>query len=221
MRLNPASAFWSILSEESGTSAVEFAIVVPFLILVLLGSTESFRYTWAVRKTVATSNAMGEMISSTQADMKTSDLQFIMDGGMVIAPQVLGDAARRSVLWTSILQPSFTSVVFTMNAGCTSNCTIIANVAWSAGPHRRPCGTLLPVADDVPYSPSSLPQDLFRSGSVIVVDTQMNYQPLFGSAIMPSKIITRSAFFVPRYLSRVGIGDTTSNPSLVTQCPGY
>lgn len=206
----------------AGVSAVEFALVLPVLVVIFMGVVEINRLIWVTKKCVAAANAIGEMLSSAQTAPTASDLKFISDAAMIINPQVLFDAQAQGTAWTSIMQATFTSVVFKPTVpGCLVLCTYTANVAWSAGLQRRACGTLQSVPDSAAYSATSLPQSLFQQSSALVVDIRYVYQPIFGSRIAGTRTIARSAYFVPRYLDPLTLGDLSANPSIATKCPGY
>jgi Flp pilus assembly protein TadG len=208
--------------ERGAVSAVEFALVLPVLICLMMGTVEMNRLAMTGKKAVAAANAIGEMLSSSQTPPTAAELQFISDSGMLIDPQVLTDAQVQGVNWWSIMTSTFTSVVFRPTvAGCTVRCRYTANVAWSAGAQRRPCGPLQSVTNGSPYSPTTLPLSLFGPGSTIVVDSQYAYRPLFGDRIAGPRTITRSAYFAPRYIDPLTLGDLSANPSIATVCPGF
>lgn len=215
-------AWRRIGSATGGVSAVEFALVMPVLILLMMGVVEINRLTWANKKTQIAANAVGEMLSSAQTPPTAGDLQFISDAGMIIDPQVLLDAQAQGTSWSSILQITYTNIVFTPTLpGCLVSCTYTANVAWSAGAHRRACGTLNPAPDGSGYGVSTLPKSLFGPSSTIAVDVQYLYTPIFGSRIAGSRTLSRTAYFVPRYFDPLTLGDLSANPSIATRCPGY
>lgn len=218
----PGSTAARLARGVSAASAIEFALVLPVLIALMMGSVEMFRLAMTGKKAVATANAIGEMLSSSQSPPTAGELQFISDSGMIIDPDVLTDAQIRGVNWWSIMTASFTSVVFRPTvAGCTVRCKYTAHVAWSAGGQRRPCGTLQSVADGSAYNPTTLPVSLFGPGSTIVVDSQYAYRPLFGDRIVGPRTITRSAYFAPRYIEPLTLGDLSANPSIATSCKGF
>ena len=221
-RAVPGRALARFARGVGATSAVEFALVLPVLLGLMMGSVEIYRLAMTGKEVVATANAIGEMLSSSQSPPTAADLQFISDSGMIIDPEVLTDAQMQGVDWWSIMTSSFTSVVFKPTvAGCTVRCKYEAHVAWSAGARRRPCGTLRSVADGSPYSPTTLPLSLFGPGSTIVVDSQYAYKPLFGDRIAGPRTITRSAYFAPRYIDPLTLGDLSANPSIAIVCPGF
>lgn len=206
----------------AGVSAVEFALILPVLVVIFMGVVEINRLIWVTKKCVAAANAIGEMLSSSQTAPTASDLKFISDAGMIINPQVLSDAQVQGTVWTSIMQATFTSVVFKPTVpGCLVLCTYTANVAWSAGLQRRACGTLQSAPDSAVASATSLPQSLFGPSAALVVDVRYVYQPIFGSRIAGTRTIARSAYFLPRYIDPLTLGDLSANPSIATKCPGY
>ncbi len=69
----------------------------------------------------------------------------------------------------------------------------------------RSCGVApVPAASDkAEPSLTTLPPDVFTSGSLIVIDLAYTFTPVFGSAFFPSVTLRRSAYVQPRYLTSV------------------
>jgi hypothetical protein len=197
-------------------SAVEFALVLPLVVLLMLGSVETARLMIFMRRVTQVSNTIVELLAQTQAVNPNSadtvpwsvtyiDLHFAIDSTMVIFPQIFGDAALKGTTWKNDISISMASVCFSSSAStckptCTSNCTY-ANVVWNSGPNKRACGTPLTAAPDTSApSPATLPMDVFGPGSLVVVDTVFNYTPIFGSGIFGTIPLKTSAYLAPRDL---------------------
>lgn len=212
-----AKEFWPA---RHAMAATEFALVLPVLIILMLGSVETARAIIAARSVTAVATTAVEMLSENVTKrVDFINLHFAADSTMVIFPQMLQDAARKGVSWKNDISVSMAGVCFSpagstnCTLACTSNCT--ANVVWNSGSNKRTCGTPLTSAPDTAApSKTTLPADVFPAagaapgGSLLVVDIVYNYTPMFGSvftALFGSPLfgtipIARSAYLAPRYV---------------------
>ncbi len=215
-------------------AAVEFAIILPLMIIVMLGSVEVARLLTFSRRVNLVANTAVQMLSEpavaqvpsnvtipapnnvSSGNVTYTDLHTAQDSAMVIFPQVLSDAAQKGISWTNDIKISMASVRFVPPpSGCKSSCSYQANVVWASGPNARTCGVPLTAADDnVTPSKTTLPKDLFPSpstpvtnlysaGSIVVVDVDYTYTPLFTSKFFGSIRMQRSAYLSPRYVQLV------------------
>jgi Flp pilus assembly protein TadG len=115
-----AKGFWGA---RQAIAAVEFALVLPLLVILMLGSVETARLITFARKVTLVSTTAVEML--TQNGTGTVNyLHFAVDSTMVIFPQILQDATQKNISWGSDIAISMASVVFTPNPStCTSNCS--------------------------------------------------------------------------------------------------
>jgi hypothetical protein len=214
-----AKEFWRA---RQAIAATEFALVLPLLVMLMLGSVEVARVIIASRNVTAVATTAVEMLSqniTTRVDYV--DLDFAIASTMVIFPQILQDAAQKGISWKNDISILLAGVCFSPAGstvchslpGCTSNCA--ANVVWNSGPNKRACGTPLTSASDTAApSKTTLPADVFPAagaapgGSLLVVDIVYNYTPMFGSALTAlfgsplfgTIPIARSAYLAPRYV---------------------
>jgi Flp pilus assembly protein TadG len=234
-----AKEFWRA---RQAIAAVEFALVLPLLVILMLGSVETARAIIAARDVTAVATTAVEMLSQNgTGKVNYVDLHFATDSAMVIFPQMLQDAARKGVSWKNDISVSIAGVLFSgLPAGCITNCTSFnANVVWNSGPNKRTCGVLLTSAPDTATpSKTTLPADVFPvaptpGASLLVVDIVYNYTPIFGStftALFGSPLfgtipIARSAYLAPRYLQfpkYIKYDNTVSgDDGIGNECPNY
>jgi Flp pilus assembly protein TadG len=213
---------------DAGLAAVEFAVALPLLLVVLLGFFEFDRYVTMTRKLETTAASIAGIITQSQSGIITPvDVTFAQDATVVLFPAVLADSVRKGVSWSNDIAISMSSIVFSKaNPTCSSNCSYNAQVAWSSGPKTasRPCNTLLqPVPDAQQPSPTTLASDAFGPVPVMAVDLSFNYTPLFAASLMPPLTIKRSAFMQPRYTMGAAYlkYSVAGGDSLVTTCPGF
>src|SRR3984893_17869337 len=164
-------------------AATEFALVLPFLVILMLGSVEVSRAIIAARNVTAVATTASEMLSQGTRPVQYGDLHFASESTMVIFPQILQDAAQKGISWKNDISVLMAGVLFKPNPpSCTSRCSYNANVVWNSGPNKRTCGVLLTSAPDTAApSTTTLPADVFGPGSLLVVDIVYNYTPIFSS----------------------------------------
>jgi Flp pilus assembly protein TadG len=237
-----AKEFWPA---RHAIAATEFALLLPVLIILMLGSVETARAIIAARSVTAVATTAVEMLSQNGTrKVNYIALHFATDSTMVIFPQMLQDAARKGVSWKNDISVSIAGVCFSPAGStncalaCTSNCT--ANVVWNSGPNKRACGTPLTSAPDTAApSKTTLPADVFPAaggasgGSLLVVDIVYNYTPIFGSTftalfgapLFGTLPIARSAYLAPRYVQfpkYIQYDNTVSgDDGIGAECPQY
>jgi Flp pilus assembly protein TadG len=228
------------LAGERAMAAVEFALVFPLLLTILLAGTQVIIYINASRKVGQVSRSISQMISqatppgnSTTATVNATDLHFSYDATMVIFPYVLGDAKRKNISWYQNISINYASIVFTkISSTCNdpSNQSLcyVANVAWTTtgtaqpgGDNYRPCIVpQLPASNTAPPSRTTLPQSVFGPASLIVIDVVFTFTSTFAAKFVPPIKIVRTAYVQPRYATFVNY-DTTNNDGIATKCTGY
>ena len=212
----------SFVRQRRAASTVEFAFLVPVVLLLLLMGFDTGRYVLATERIQEVANSVAEMLSQTNVAASPmnsgdgvvldSDLHYYSDSAMVTYPDVLAVANNTGTFWWQLLKVQMTSVKFNATpAGCTSSCTYKPTVMWTTG--ARSCGINLTAATDTSlYSPSTLPTDVFGPGSIIVVDVSYTFTPTIGAAYMPAISIERSAFMPPRNVPYVESQATSKAP---------
>ena len=216
-----AKEFWRA---RQAIAATEFALVLPLLVILMLGSVEAARLIVSARKVTLVATTAVEMLTQNgTGKINYVDLHFATDSTMVIFPQILQDAAQKGISWKNDISVSMASVVFTPNPStCTSNCSYNANVVWNSGPNKRTCGVLLVSATDTATpNNTKLPADVFGPGSIIVVDVLFNYTPIFGLGLFGTIPIARSAYLAPRYVPLIKYAVVSGDDGVGAECPGY
>lgn len=70
-------------SDERGVSAVEFAMILPLMVLMYVGTIEVTSVVMASRKVVATASAIGDLAAQAQ-DVNNSDMTNIFDAASAV-----------------------------------------------------------------------------------------------------------------------------------------
>jgi Flp pilus assembly protein TadG len=216
----------SFVRQRRAASTVEFAFLVPVVLLLLLMGFDTGRYVLATQRIQEVANSVAEMLSQTgiastppattptgAGYVQDSDLHYYYDSAMATYPDVLAVANNTGNYWWQLLTVQMTSIYFNASpANCVSpNCTYTPEVVWTTG--TRSCGLTITAASDTSgYNPATLPTDVFGPGSLIVVDVFYTFTPTFGAAYLPSIPIERSAYMAPRNVSVVESQSTSMAP---------
>ena len=207
--------------DRAAATAVEFAFVAPVLVLLALGGADLTRYVVATERIEQAANTIGQMITENSSGaVNYIDLQFYHDSAMVTFPDVLSDAATQGVAWWSDISITMSSVSFAPTpATCTSNCTYVPTMVWSAGDNRRSCTVKMTQTIDasVPTA-TTLPVDIYGPGSAIVVDLQYNFHPFFAPSFIGTINIARSVYMAPRYVSLISYQAISGDNGIATSC---
>ena len=237
MARRPPSLAQRFRDDRRGLSAVEFALVLPLLLVLMLGGIQTVAYVNATRKVELVAQSISQMISqavppqgSTIASVNATDLHFSYDATLVLFPYLLKDGPRQGLQWWQDITINYTSVAFTQKGtGCTDNADLsacyTANVVWTStgtyGGNKRPCATPLQPADNTAApSPGTLPRSVYGPGSLIVIDVVFTFTPTFGAKFFPTSRVARSVYVQPRYATLVTY-DTTNSDGIASKCPGY
>ena len=224
-----------LIEASEGTSATEFALILPALLLMLLAGVQVVQFVDASRKVERVANSISQMISqatppnqsSTSAAVTAQDIHFSYDAAMVIFPYLLRDAASKGISWWQDININYASVQFTqISTSCGTNTDqsscYIAKVLWTStgtsGGQYRPCLIpQLPGPDNATTGRTMLPKSLYGPGSIIAIDVTFVFVPSFASKYLPNITISRSVFVQPRYADVINL-DTTNNDGIVTRC---
>lgn len=203
--------------EQSGIAALETALILPILVTLMLSGSELARYVNTSRQLTNLANSMATLVAERTVGFNFFDAVFTYNSAMVTFPVVLKDSKQKGLAWNYDIAITVSSILFspTVN-GCTSNCTYQGRVDWSINmpiAQARSC-TVPPTAaaDTAPPSMSTLPQDVFTAGSLIVADIVYSYKPLFGSRLFPTVSIRRTVYMQPRYMTSIPYTTIQNDP---------
>lgn len=225
---------------DEGLAAIEFALGLPVLLLILLAGTQVTLYIDASRKVDLIAQSISEMISQvmppdnrTVAQVDASDLHFSFDAALVLFPYLLQDSTRQGVLWWQNISINYASIEFRpRSASCPDSLDMSAcytpRVVWTStgtaqppdGDNFRPCDAEQQPADNA-AAPNrfSLPRSVYGPSSLVVIDVVFTFRPTFGSGIVSPVRIARSAYVQPRYASLIDYS-TVNTTWIATRCAG-
>ncbi|WP_132252432.1 TadE/TadG family type IV pilus assembly protein [Methylobacterium segetis] len=212
--LDPARARHPI-ADAKGTSAIEFALVAPILVLMLLGSVDASRAVTAANRAGYVADSIAELVSQVDHVLTADEIEGFIRSAPLIDADIL-DYGRQigSTDLASLVNVTVSSIAFTKAVPtCTANCIFLATTIFSRALSgtTRPCGLLLPAADGAPAASKTLPISTFGPVSLVVVDVEVFFKPLFLSAMAFPAKFRRSAYFRPRQVTQV---------RAASNCPG-
>ncbi len=216
-------------ASERGVAAIEFAFILPVLLVLLLGTFEISKYIQTNNQVVRTVSMIGQMASQLPASAQAGDVQRIWSAAPLIAPEALRTAERLGRGgWSDALSVTITSIAFTKrDSACQTACEYEGNVAWSVGQSPVACGKIPSGAAVAPTS-ETIPSELYGSGSVLFVRATLPYAPylagtsnfLGGLAGSLTTTMAESSWFLPRNASRIVLSGTGAANPQVRLCPG-
>jgi Flp pilus assembly pilin Flp len=213
----------SRLRDDSGVSAIEFALIAPILILLMMASVELQRYLRIDRQLANSAENVASLIAQRPGPLTGWNISEDFDSTFQTFPEAAIRAAPGP--WFNAMGYMITHAAFsTTVAGCTANCAYKANVAWlwgrgtgAPGMTRR-CGELTAAPAGAAPSGSTLPATMFGPGSIIIVDLSFDFVPVFGASFISPIQMFKQAYAFPRFSST---WLNASQATLTTTCPGY
>ena len=177
--------FWR---KETGTAAVEFALVVPLMLTLYIGCSEAASLLTADRKVQTVSGAVGDLVARANKVITRDQMKDYFEAATsVMAPYSTGNLTQ-TVTAVSVSQTGQTSVL------------------WSV---RFADGKLSDAAADHPTGkPYTLPAEtiaIAKGQTVIASDARYAYKPLLGIVFKDTVDLSRSAMFMPRFGGRIDL----------------
>jgi hypothetical protein len=188
------------VKSQAGTALIEFALVFPILMAMLLGVHETTRVLRASHHMTNYVNAAAYDLAGTATDVTQSSLRELIDRVALMVPEIIRSGTSPwSGSASGYVDVGISMVRMTPRvATCQRNCSYKAVVQWSFGNLRRPvCSELSEVPSSATPSPNTLPSGVFQSGALAVVDLSTDYRYLLTS-VLPPKNLRASGYFPVR-----------------------
>ena len=216
-----------MVQDRSGVAAVEFAFILPLLLLLYVGANTLMQAISATRAVTVLTRTIADLTSQQPANNNLSDavVQDIFNASTaVLAP-----------FPTTNLKMTLSNVEFVANAASTGSNGFDAKTRWTVsftGGTLRPClgnPKLTPVPNGTDPSATTLPVGLYAAGFIIVADVSYTYIPtvgLFtwanangqvGGTIIPIRM-RRTAYMRPRQTDNIRYSPSSSSTT-ATVCP--
>jgi Flp pilus assembly protein TadG len=169
---------------QAGVAAVEFALVVPFMLVVYLGTSEASALITMDRKVQSVAGAVGDLVARENGTISSATLRdYFQAASGIMTPYTTTD-----------IKQIVTSVKVETNGD-----TI---VAWSREYLNGVMSVGTTYLENTPYGRASdmaSMTDIAKGSYVIVSEASYSYKPLFGLVFDKAVNLYRQSFYVPRF----------------------
>ena len=172
-------------------AAVEFALIIPVLLLIYVGTIEASALITMDRKVQSVSGALGDLVARSEERLSSSELRDYFRAASGIMTPYTVSQVRQTVTVVSVSETGQTSVEWsqeffggTLEDGMLVGGTYRANAAY-------PKGSSYPV-----------PQEMINislKGTVIAAEATYSYLPLYGIVFNEPINLRRASYFAPRF----------------------
>jgi Flp pilus assembly protein TadG len=192
---------------ECGVAAVEFAVLMPFMLLLYMGATQLVHGMIVSRKLSVVSRTLADIVAQQPqgTNLSASQLSDIFSGALEIMAPYSTTPLRLTV--------SGIDFVPTAPNATTYNATLRWSVASNSGALRT-CGVQTSSSNGTTTNSSSVPAGIYGPGSVIAADVSYTFTPSFGINLLnwgspPGSIrMARTMFMRPRVQSSISYSGT-------------
>lgn len=173
-----------LVRDTRGAAAVEFALILPFLLLLFLGSIEASSLITVDRRVNIISGTVGDLVARSEDSISASTLtDYFKASEGIIFPYAEDDLQQV----VSLLQVA-------------SNGT--TTVLWSCGYNG---GTKHTINDPytLPAHLNTIARPPSGSGYVVASETSYAYEPVLGLVLSDTFHLFRASFYLPRFESNI------------------
>ena len=191
IRLNrPSRSFASLLRDRNGVSAVEFAIILPVMLVMFFGTVETTQAVYSARKLTTTVRIIGDL-AARNATMTAGEGTNIMSAA------------------TAVLAPFSASNASLLITGVSINSSGVATVTWSLGRNKTPrtCGATVSI-------PAGLKPAAGKTGFLVVAEGSMTYTPTIGYVMTGSMTSDETMYMSPRISASIPFNGSGSCSSV-------
>jgi Flp pilus assembly protein TadG len=185
---------------EQGTAVVEFALIMPFLLLLYFGSMEASALFTADKRIDSISATVGDLVS--QWDPKdgkiattTLDDYFAASAGLINPYSPTG--VKIVITFVEVKSDGSTKVLWSQSYG--------GGTAWTVN------------AAYAPLTSTSQMNLMARGGCIVASETSYSYLPLLGQVFSTAFNLKHTNYFLPRYGAAYPI-DLQSTSLAATAC---
>ena len=178
--LHRPSLLSRLRADKRGVAAVEFALILPLMLLLYLGSTQIVQSLMASRKLSIVARALSDLVAQQPAGSDLTDAQLndvFAAAGSIMSPFSTG-SLKMTVSSVEFVQKTLLGLPIP---------GLDAKPRWSVqrnGSPLRPCAVLTPVTDASQNGTNNMPTGLYAAGSIIVADVSYSYTPSFGGQLL-------------------------------------
>lgn len=166
---------------ERGVAVVEFALILPVMLAVYIGTVEASTLIIVDRKVQSVAGSVGDLVARADGVLSASSLtDYFRAAGGIMEPYSAASVVQL-VTGVEVLADGTTDVVWQAN--------------YQNGVYHRVEEASLPATYDLPAEMA----EVALGKMVIAAEVTYAYTPLFGIVIDQSVDLHRSNFFLPRY----------------------
>ncbi|MHA6298670.1 TadE/TadG family type IV pilus assembly protein [Devosia sp. CAU 1758] len=166
---------------EGGTAAVEFALILPVMLMVYLGTLEAGTLITMDRKVQSVAGAVGDLVARADEVITETQIQDYFRAASGIMTPYSPAAVRQVVTAVEVRADRTTEVIWTRQ---------YQNGTYSSStPHI--------VGDEFPLPAEMI--DISLDRMIIAAEASYSYTPLLGIVIDTPINLYRSSFFMPRF----------------------
>lgn len=172
-------------ASESGIAAVEFALIVPIMLMLYIGMAEGSTLIAMDRKVQTVSGAVGDLVARSNGTISASTLDnYVKIAGGIMTPYPSDDLVQ---------------VITQVHVDGTGNATVdwsrryVGEAAQSSGAHVK--GAAFPLPKEVVA--------IAKGEYVIVTESGVAYTPLYGLVFDTAVDLKRENFFMPRFREQI------------------
>ncbi len=164
----------AFIKDEQGVSAVEFAFVLPVMLVMFFGTLETTQALYSSRKLTNTVRIIGDLATRTTTMTTTEGTTIMSAAGAVLAP-FPSSGAKLLITGISISTTGATSV------------------QWSLGRNMTPrsCGSSVAI-------PAGLKPAIGKTAFLVLAEGSMSYTPTIGYVMTGSITSTETMYMAPR-----------------------
>jgi len=181
---------------EQGVTAIEFALVLPVVLLILLGCFEVPRYVLIVQKIARTSSGVADLTAQADEPLTKNQVDDIFKAGKVMM-EPYDVVANGKIYVSSINNPGGGGVALTWqrdNGG--------------TGPASRITATTIANGTGVPVALRPISNE-----EVLAAEVFFTYQPIFSTLIYSGSTLYRVSYTRPRNKNLMTPPPLTCDPS--------
>jgi Flp pilus assembly protein TadG len=172
--------------DRRGVAAVEFALILPILVVLYFGTVEAASLYTVDRKVTVATATVGDLVSRVNGTISSTSLtDFFQAASAILNPYS-----------TTGLQQVVSVIVVNSSTGA-------ATVCWSrasgTGATAREADSSFPIDTD-----SQIDQ-LARGSYLVVSEVSYPYLPLYGMVISSTVNLAHSEYYLPRYAEYIAI----------------
>ncbi|MCF6302068.1 MAG: pilus assembly protein [Devosiaceae bacterium] len=161
---------------EEAVAAVEFALILPAMMILYMGAIEVSQVVTVDRKISAVAGTLGDLVARNDGQLAASTLNdYFQAVGLILTPFAANDLKQ------------LVTLVYIDDEGDT-------NIVWSVGYNGA-----TPKIVDTPYTLPSEITDIAREMHVVVSEAQLAYQPWGGYVLDTSFNLYKQFFHTPRF----------------------